>query len=176
MTELIWDGKYVDGKKQTPVRLALPFQTIETVNESAADRHRTLELFSDGHKTEWRNRLIWGDNKYVIPSLLSELGGSIDLIYIDPPFTTGQDFSFTATVPSFTIDAEATSFIKNPSIIEQKAYRDTWGKGVDSFIALIYDRLLLMRDLLSEHGSIYVHCDWRLNSYVRLVLDHPRPN
>ena len=70
MTELIWDGKYKDGKKQGPVRIALPFQTIETVNESAQDRQRSLELFSAGRESEWRNRLIWSDKKYVLPSLL----------------------------------------------------------------------------------------------------------
>src|SRR5215472_8144892 len=129
MTELIWDGKYVDGKKQSPVRVALPFQTIETVNESAADRQRTLELFSAGRETEWRNRLIWGDKKYVLPSLLPEFVGKVDLIYIDPPFDTGADFSFTAIVPRNDGDDadEMVSFTKEPSILEQKAYRDTWG-------------------------------------------------
>ncbi len=94
MTELIWDGKYVDGRKQSPVRVALPFQTIETVNESAAARQRSLELFSSGRETEWRNRLIWGDKKYVLPSLLPEFAGKVDLIYIDPPFDTGRGFSY----------------------------------------------------------------------------------
>ena len=77
MTELIWEGKYVDGKRQTPVRVALPFQTIETVNESTADRQRRLEFFSAGRETEWRNRLIWGDKKYVLPSLLPEFAGKM---------------------------------------------------------------------------------------------------
>ncbi len=75
MTELIWDGKYKDGKKQGPVRIALPFQTIETVNESVQERQRSLELFSTGRESEWRNRLIWGDKKYVLPSLLPEFAG-----------------------------------------------------------------------------------------------------
>src|SRR5208337_2271954 len=74
MTELIWDGKYKDGKKQGPVRIALPFQNIETVNESVQERQRSLELFAQGRETEWRNRLIWGDKKYVLPSLLPEFG------------------------------------------------------------------------------------------------------
>src|SRR6266849_11000215 len=100
MTELIWDGKYKDNKKQGPVRIALPFQTIETVNESAQDRRRNLELFASGRDTEWRNRLIWGDKKYVLPSLLPEFAGKINLIYIDPPFDTGANFLFTATVPT----------------------------------------------------------------------------
>jgi hypothetical protein len=85
MTELIWDGKYKDNKKQGPVRIALPFQTIETVNESAQDRQRNLELFSSGRETEWRNRLIWGDKKYVLPSLLPEFAGKVNLIYLHRP-------------------------------------------------------------------------------------------
>ncbi len=109
MTELIWDGKYKDSKKQAPVRIALPFQTIETVNESTQDRRRNLELFASGRDTEWRNRLIWGDKKYVLPSLLPELAGKVNLIYIDPPFDTGADFSFTASIPENPDTAEDES-------------------------------------------------------------------
>jgi hypothetical protein len=93
MAELIWDGKYDEhGNKCAPVRIELPFQTVETVNESVQDRQRTLEMSSSGHDPEWRNRLIWGDKKYVLPSLLPEFAGKVDLIYIDPPFDTSQDF------------------------------------------------------------------------------------
>jgi len=91
MTELIWEGKYKDGKKAAPVRIALPFQTIETVNESAQERQRMLDLFSVGRDPEWRNRLIWGDKKYVLPSLLPEFAGKVNLIYIDPPYNTGNE-------------------------------------------------------------------------------------
>ena len=102
MTELHWAGKFTqDGKKAAPLMIALPFQTIETVNESAQQRERTLELFSAGKRsTAWRNRLIWGDKKYVLPSLLPEFAGKVNLIYIDPPFDTGANFSFTATIPT----------------------------------------------------------------------------
>jgi len=130
MTELTWDGKYdAHGKKQGPVRIALPFQTIETVNESAQDRRRNLELFASGRDAEWRNRLIWGDKKYVLPSLLPEFAGKVSLVYIDPPFDTSQDFSFTTAVPGQHAKEEGdlTTFTKEPSVIEQKAYRDTWG-------------------------------------------------
>ena len=81
------------------MRIALPFQTIETVNESAQDRQRTLDLFAAGREPEWRNRLIWGDKKYVLPSLLPAFAGTIKLIYVDPPFDTGADFSYTASIP-----------------------------------------------------------------------------
>ncbi|MBI3734001.1 MAG: hypothetical protein HY259_11180 [Chloroflexi bacterium] len=134
MTELIWDGKYKDGKKVAPLRVALPFQTVETVNESAQERQRALDLFGAGRDPAWRNRLIWGDKKYVLPSLLDEFAGKVNLIYIDPPFNVGADFSFTATIPDNpdTDEDETTSFVKEPSMIEQKAYRDTWGRGLDS--------------------------------------------
>lgn len=102
MTELIWDGKYLDPErkvKAAPPRIALPFQTVETVNESMQERQRAFDLFHDGHESEWRNRLIWGDKKYVLPSLLPELAGKVNLIYIDPPFDTGANFSFTTTIP-----------------------------------------------------------------------------
>ena len=173
MTELIWDGKYKDDKKQRPVRLALPFQTIETVNEGAAARHRSLELFASGRPTEWRNHLIWGDKKYVLPSLLPDFAGSINLVYIDPPFDTGADFSFTATLPPRPGSArqDPVSFTKEPSIIEQKAYRDTWGSGLDSYLRWFWETLLLLHDLLAENGSIYIHLDWHVGHYAKAVLD-----
>ncbi len=70
MTELTWGGKYKDGKKTTPVRIALPFQTIETINESSQQRQKTLDFFvsePNAPYAAWRNRLIWGDKKYVLP-------------------------------------------------------------------------------------------------------------
>ncbi len=166
MTELMWDGKYKDGKKVGPVRIALPFQTVETVNETAQQRQLTLDMLFAGRETEWRNRLIWGDKKYVLPSLLPEFIGKVNLIYIDPPFATGADFSFTTTIP----DSD-NSFLKAPSIIEQKAYRDTWGRGLDSYLQWFYETSILLRELMAEDGSIYVHCDWHVNSTVQLILD-----
>ena len=143
MTELIWDGKYKDGKKVGPVRIELPFQTVETVNETAQQRQLTLDRLFSGEETEWRNRLIWGDKKYVLPSLLPEFAGKVNLIYIDPPFATGADFSFTATIP----DGEGT-FLKEPSIIEQKAYRDTWGRGLESYLQWFYETVTLCASCL----------------------------
>ncbi len=166
MTELIWEGKYVDGKRQTPVRVALPFQTIETANESTADRHNTLELFAAGRETQWRNRLIWGDKKYVLPSLLPEFSGKINLVYIDPPFATSSDFSFTTVIPE-----SAHEFTKEPSILEQKAYRDTWGNGIDSYLPWFYETAVLLRELLAENGTIFVHLDVHMGPYVKVILD-----
>jgi adenine-specific DNA-methyltransferase len=173
MIELVWDGKYKDGKKVAPVRLALPFQTIETVNESVQERQMMLDFFSAGRDSEWRNRLIWGDKKYVLPSLLQEFAGKVDLIYIDPPFATGADFSFTASVPDDpNEDGEnGATFVKQPSILEQKAYRDTWGRGLDSFMQWFYETALILRELLSENGSLYLHLDSNAVHYAKVILD-----
>lgn len=165
MPELIWEGKYdKDGRKAAPLRVALPFQTVETVNESTQDRQRSLDLFTAGRNSAWRNRLIWGDKKYVLPALLTEFAGKVDLIYIDPPFATGADFSFNVNV-----DHEA--FTKQPSMIEQKAYRDTWGRGLDGYTEWFYDAVVILHELLSESGSIYVHCDYRADALIRLVMN-----
>ena len=175
MAELIWDGKYDEhGNKRAPVRIELPFQTVETVNESVQERQRTLELSSSGHDPEWRNRLIWGDKKYVLPSLLPEFAGKVDLIYIDPPFDTGADFSYSATVAQGEDeeeDEDSVSFVKEPSILEQKAYRDIWGRGLDSYMQWFQETAVLLRDLLTENGSIYVHLDWHVGHYAKVILD-----
>ena len=169
MTELIWEGKYKDGKKVAPVRIALPFQTIETINESAQDRQRTLDIFASGRESEWRNRLIWGDKKYVLPSLLPEFAGKVNLIYIDPPFDTGADFSFTATIPDWpeTEEDETTSFIKQPSILSKKR-TEIRGVRMDSYLRWLHETFVLLRELLADDGSIYVH--WMCIEAVRQVL------
>lgn len=177
MPELIWKGKYDDaGRKVAPLRMMLPFQTVETVNESAQERQRSI-FFAEDRGTDWRNRLIWGDKKYVLPSLLPELSGAIDLIYIDPPFATGADFSFQAEVPASPEDengddgdGDSSTFTKVPSVIEQKAYRDTWGRGLDGYAQWFYEAAILLRELLADTGSIYVHCDYRADALIRMIL------
>jgi adenine-specific DNA-methyltransferase len=175
MPELIWDGKYdKDGKQVPPLRVPLPFQTTETVNESVQERQRTFDLFGRGQASEWRNRLIWGDRRYVLPALVEEFSGAVDLIYIDPPFATGADFSLP-------MEIEGIGFTKQPSIIEQKAYRDTWGvtneekrRGityVDRYVRWIYETVSVLRELLSRRGTIYVHVGPNLDHVVRSVLD-----
>lgn len=175
--QIVWPGKFGnDGKIRAIPRWNLPFQIIETVNETRAAREsgstgtqRSLFEIWSGDKDpssgkDWKNKLIWGENKFVISSLLEKYGGKVDLIYIDPPFATGADFSFQTQVGD-------ESVVKSPSAIEMKAYRDTWGGGISSYIEMMYDRLTLMKDLLSPTGSIYVHCDWRVNSYMRATMD-----
>ena len=172
--ELVWNGK-----TNEVCNIVLPFQTIEQVDEPRAEKSEDTAAQSDifamdsrGRQLRgWTNKLIWGDNKLILSSCKNgplrdeiEKQGGIRLIYIDPPFDVGADFSMD-------IEIGDDTFTKKPNILEEIAYRDTWGKGADSFIAMIYERLVLMRDLLAEDGSIYVHCDWRVNSLIRLILD-----
>ena len=158
---LQWDGKPDDVE-----RLNLPFQIVETVNESRATRERDTGslLRGPGATVDERNQLIWGDNKLVMSSLLQEYAGKVKLIYIDPPFDTGADFSYKVKVGESSVE-------KLPSILEEHAYRDTWAGGADTYLTMMYERLVLMRELLSDDGSLYVHCDWRVSAYLRLILD-----
>ncbi len=178
-TELVWPGKYNedDRLKEAP-RVSLPFQVIETVNESRAKREANKQpqqgsLFEVYEGTEgdtfeegWKNKLIWGDNLLVMGSLLEKFAGKIDLIYIDPPFATGADFSFTAP-----IGEAGDGVFKEQSLIEEKAYRDTWGPGSDSYLDMMKARLEVLRELLSPNGTIYIHIDWTIGHYLKLVLD-----
>ena len=174
MPELIWEGKYDDqGRPAGPPRVALPFQTIETVNQSAQERQTALESFQAGQTPEWRNRLIWGDKKYVLPSLLAEFAGQVDLIYIDPPFATGADFSYQTQVhPDDDNGNTRLTLDYTPNLIEQMAYRDTWGGGLDTYLKWMHETLTFLRELLSESGSIYVHCDWRTSHYTKSLMDN----
>ncbi|MBL7119304.1 MAG: site-specific DNA-methyltransferase, partial [Dehalococcoidia bacterium] len=176
-TELVWPGKSTQVE-----RVALPFQVVETINQSRATREQTPMLAGlpapplfEGQSTadaSWKNKLIWGENKYVMASLLQgdasiglePLAGKVNLIYIDPPFATGQDFSYRARVG----DEE---WLKEASIIEETAYRDTWGRGLDSYLQMMYERLVLMRELLAEDGTIFVHLGWDVSHHVKLILD-----
>jgi adenine specific DNA methylase Mod len=149
LVELIWEGKYdAEGRRVAPPRIDLPFQTVETVNESALDRQSQFDLFATGRDPAWRNRLIWGDKKYVLPSLLREFAGKVDLVYIDPPFDTGADFSFTAQIPDNpdTDEDESATFTKQPSMLEVKAYRDTWGKGLDTYLRWFSETVSVLRE------------------------------
>ena len=173
--ELVWNGKTSEVSN-----IVLPFQVIEQVDEPRAEKdakrkdpqEMLFDLDARGRQLKgWTNKLIWGDNKLILSSLKNgplreeiEKQGGLKLIYIDPPFDVGADFSMD-------IEIGDDTFTKKPNILEEIAYRDTWGKGADSFIAMIYERLILMRDLLAEDGSIYVHCDWRMVGALRTVME-----
>ena len=173
--ELVWNGKTSDVSN-----IVLPFQVIEQVDEPRAEKSKHkdtlfkwagISVDSRGRQLKgWTNKLIWGDNKLILSSLKNgplheeiEKQGGIKLIYIDPPFDVGADFSMD-------IEIGGDTFTKKPNILEEIAYRDTWGKGADSFIAMIYERLILMRDLLAEDGKIVVHMGDKIATQVRLVL------
>jgi DNA modification methylase len=175
--ELVWNGK-----TNEVCNVVLPFQIIEQVDEprlekgdkekAAQSAFAFMQTDSRGRQlTGWTNKLIWGDNKLVLSSLKNgplrkeiEDQGGIKLIYIDPPFDVGADFSFKVEVGD-------EDFTKAPSVLEELAYRDTWGKGQDSFLAMIYERLVLIHSLMSDQGVLVLHCDWRLNSALRLCLE-----
>ncbi|HKF50653.1 MAG TPA: site-specific DNA-methyltransferase [Terracidiphilus sp.] len=170
--ELVWNGK-----TNEVTNVVLPFQVIEQVDEPRAEKPEDLALQpglfdARGRQLKgWTNKLIWGDNKLILSSLKNgplrdeiEAQGGLKLIYIDPPFDVGADFSMD-------IEIGEDTFTKKPGILEEIAYRDTWGKGRDSFISMIYERLQLMEGLLSPDASIFVHCDWRVNALIRMALD-----
>jgi adenine-specific DNA-methyltransferase len=118
----------------------------------------------------WANRLIYGDNLLAIAALLAgdentqSLRGKVDLIYIDPPFDSKADYRTKVTLPGVEIE-------QKPTVIEQFAYSDTWNDGTASYLAMIIPRLILMRELLADTGCIYVHLDWHVGHYVKLILD-----
>ena len=172
--ELIWPGK-----THEITQAILPFQSIEQIDEprmEGGDGKTTLDLFSrdtgSGRQAGgWSNKLIWGDNKLVLSSLKGgplrreiEKAGGLKLVYIDPPFDVGADFSFEIAIGS-------DELTKLPSVIEDVAYRDTWGFGIRSYISMMYERLVLAHDLLDADGQIYVHCDRRVVAQIRLLMD-----
>jgi hypothetical protein len=166
--ELVWNGKTRDV-----CTTVLPFQTLEHIDEPRAETRAQPDLFDSRGRQQrgWANKLIWGDNKLILSSLKAgplrqqiEDAGGLKLIYIDPPFDVGADFGVD-------IEIGGETFHKEANLLEQIAYRDTWGRGADSFIAMIYERLILMRDLLAKDGSIYVHMGWGVSHYVRAILD-----
>ncbi|MGI8840812.1 MAG: DNA methyltransferase [Caulobacteraceae bacterium] len=173
-TELIWPGKTGEV-----TNVVLPFQCIEQIDEPRAEGELgalgTGDLFSVGaggrQASGWSNKLIWGDNKLVLASLKGgplrrqiEAAGGLKLVYIDPPFDVGADFSFE-------LEIGGERFTKQPSIVEDVAYRDTWGKGTDSYIHMLRDRLHAIHDLVAVDGSIYVHLGWAVSHFGKLCLD-----
>lgn len=166
--ELVWNGKTRDV-----CTTVLPFQTLEHIDEPRAETKTQEDLFdSRGRQLRgWTNKLIWGDNKLILSSLKAgalrqqiEDAGGLKLIYIDPPFDVGADFSMD-------IEIGDETFHKEANLLEQIAYRDTWGRGADSFIAMLYERLILMRDLLADDGVLFLHMGWNISHHVRLAVD-----
>ena len=134
-----------------------------------AAANRRVQLGGDG-RADWTNRLIYGDNLLAMAALLAgdehtpSLRGKVDLIYIDPPFDSKADYRTKVSLPGVELE-------QRPTVIEQFAYSDTWSDGTASYLAMITPRLILMRELLAETGSIYVHLDATVGHYVKIVLD-----
>jgi len=174
--ELLWAEKYDNydkGEKKPIEKPNLPFQTVETINEPRMKEYEETfgkqfypkSKYPENYPKDWKNLLIWGDNKLVMSSLIKQgRAGKINLIYIDPPFFTGADFTVRTRLGDERIE-------KEPSIIEERAYIDTWSGGIASYLRYMYERLVLMRDLLAENGSIYVHLDWHVGHYVKVMMD-----
>lgn len=168
--ELVWDGKYDEHGQLRRVDITdarLPLQHIESVDQPRSEAENpTLFEEETPRIDDFQNRLIWGDNKVVMASLLNEFAGKINLIYSDPPFNKEADF--TMNVP---FGDGKDKVKKEQSVLETVAYSDMWGKGTDSYLHCMYERLLLMRDLLAENGSIYLHCDPTMSHYLKLLMD-----
>jgi len=164
-----------NGRKEEVTNIALPFHSIEHIDEPRKEEKVYESLFETDFRGRqlkgWTNKLIWGDNKLILSSLVNgalrkqiDDEGGLKLIYIDPPFAVGADFGFNIEIGDDTVE-------KKQSIIEEIAYRDTWGKGISSYLSMMYERLKLMHSLLADDGSIYVHLDWRMTNHIKLVMD-----
>jgi adenine-specific DNA-methyltransferase len=169
--ELIWPGKTSEV-----TNVVLPFQQIEQIDEPRKEGSDFADLFAWDQRTGrqtggWTNKLIWGDNRLVLSSLKNgplrrqiEDAGGLKLVYIDPPFDVGADFSLDIEVGDETV-------VKQPSLIEDVAYRDTWGHGVNSYASMVYERILAIHSLLHEDGYFYCHVDSGVNALVRIICD-----
>lgn len=146
--------------------LVLPTKGKEGLNRFVG------QTINEYKNTDWLNRLIFGDNLLTIQALLTgdqktklaSMRNKIDLIYIDPPFDSKTDYRTKIHLPEIDIEQQ-------PTVIEQFAYSDTWKNGTTSYLEMMVPRLILMRELLSEHGSIYIHIDWHVNHYVKIIMD-----
>src|SRR3989339_2189109 len=161
--------KILDGLSKSS-RITL--QTNELVLPTKAIGGYFGQRDKDLKKDEWLNRMIYGDNLLAMQALLAgdsltglhSMRGKIDLIYIDPPFDSKADYRTKIHLPGTDIE-------QKPTVIEQFAYSDTWKNGTASYLEMMVPRLILMRELLSEQGSIYVHIDWHVGHYVKIIMD-----
>jgi DNA modification methylase len=164
---IVWDSK----PHRAPNPKDIEFQTAEVVIPNPETAGQLPMSFQDKLLGEEEldkqkmNRLIWGDNLLAMQALLNQgYEGKINLIYIDPPFDSKADYSHK-------IKLGETEFTKEPSVIERLAYKDTWAGGTDSYLDMLYPRLQLMKRLLAPDGSIYVHLDWHVGHYVKVMMD-----
>jgi adenine specific DNA methylase Mod len=143
MARLTWAGKASIDEQHLFARAAA-LQTLETLEGPEQE-----QAFTTGERVSWHNRLICGDKSSVLPALLKEFANGIALIYIDPPFMTGRDFNSG----------------------NQLAYSDKWKNDMDAYLQWLYETLQYLYLILAEHGSLYIHLDWRVAHYARVMLD-----
>lgn len=167
-------------EKQTQLNISEPMESVESYEFEPIQGYPMLnwkgkrpfratqyypaqlkETYGD-EVDNWRNKIYWGDNLQVMSHLLKTYRGKINLIYIDPPFDSKADYKKKIELRGKTVNNDKTAF-------EEKQYTDIWTN--DQYLQFMYERLILMKELLTDNGSIYVHCDWRMNGYIRLVLD-----
>jgi DNA modification methylase len=160
--KLVWPGKR--KPREHAVSLPSPLEVLEVLGEPEAGSPRTEAVAHAAAGSAattsagaWRNKLIFADNRRAIPSLLETCTGKIDLVYIDPPFGTGADFTMGRR--------------GGAAGGELLAYTDRWEDGLSEYLATMLEQLELIRALLSEQGTIFVHCDWRVSHYLRCLLD-----
>lgn len=168
-----------EGKKEVEKimeRLDSPNKITLQTNEYVLPIRKEANLFQGQYQNidsqNWFNRLIYGDNLLVMQALLNgdeqtgmpSMRGKIDLIYIDPPYDSKADYRTKINLPGMELE-------QKPNVIEQFAYSDTWKEGTVSYLKMIYPRLYLMRELLSDKGTIYVHLDWHVGHYVKVLMD-----
>lgn len=156
-------------KQKPPQQKGLPFTTVEIVEDEAGQTRREEREYrcseAGTSSKPWRNKLIWGDNKLIMSSLgTRERQEKIRLIYMDPPFFTGSKFSARSRIGRHRRPTTLPT-------VTRTAYRDTWHNGMDSYLQFMYERLCLARDLLTDDGSLYLHCDWHAGHYLKVMLD-----
>ena len=150
MVNLEWKGKKESEDKNLELDKIKPFHILDNYPSSS---------FNSNLKKSSQNLLIWGENEAVLDSIMSKFDNKISLIYIDPPFFTGGNFNFKIQI------GERGNFV------DKIAYRDKWENGLDSYLTFLYNRLVKMKQLLRPNGSIYVHLDWHISHYVKLIMD-----
>jgi adenine specific DNA methylase Mod len=166
MPNLYWKNK---DKFEKSTQISSPFQILESIssppinkfipNRELIQKNTEIMQTPQFKVNDWENLLIWGDNRDVMNSLIKKFSNKIKIIYIDPPFATGGNFKFK------TLIGENDAFEIN------EAYSDAWKGGIDEYIDFLYERLVLMKELLAEDGSIYVHLDWHVSHYIKIVMD-----
>ena len=167
------DGRYRVRLQTNEMVIPSRESNWQDLFKSVEQRERQSQFHqSNPGEVGWLNRLIYGDNLLTMQALLAgdedngvpSLRGKVDLIYIDPPFDSKADYRTKVVLPGVEVE-------QKPTVIEQFAYSDTWADGTASYLAMITPRLILMRELLADSGSIYVHLDWHVGHYVKIVLD-----